>query len=232
MSEFDKFAGKYEDIHAENIKASGYAPSYFDELKIREIYGCLKSEGKEAREMKFLNFGCGIGKSERYIRKYFPGAMIYSVDVSGESVKAARERNKDLEGLRFETFDGFNIPFEVEFDVIFIANVLHHVPFERHLLLLKNLCGSLAEKGALFLFEHNPLNPLTVRAVNSCEFDKDARLLNPLYTRAILTKSGFSRRKVRFVIFFPRLLSYLSPCEKYLRKVPFGAQYYYIAKKS
>ena len=232
MSEFDKFAGKYEDIHAENIKTSGYDPSYFDEMKIREIHSSLKSDGKENRTMKFLNFGCGIGKSEKYIRKYFPCSMIYSVDVSEESVKAAQERNKHLEGIRFETFDGYNIPFDVEFDVIFIANVLHHVPFERHLPLLKNLCSKMNKEGALFLFEHNPLNPLTVRAVNTCEFDRDAHLLNPLYTRTILSQSGFLWRKMRFIIFFPKSLSFLVTCEKYLNKLPLGAQYYFIAKKS
>jgi SAM-dependent methyltransferase len=228
MAQFDKFAGTYDELHAESIKASGYGPSYFDEMKIMEVYRSLKS----AREMKFLNFGCGIGKSEKYIRRYFPFSMIYSVDVSEESVKAARERNSDLEDIRFETFDGYNVPFEVEFDVIFIANVLHHVPFERHLPLLRNLCGKLHKNGTLFLFEHNPLNPLTVNAVNACEFDKDARLLSPLYTRSILSKSGFLRKQVRFIVFFPRFLSFLLPCEKYLRKVPIGAQYYYMAKKT
>jgi SAM-dependent methyltransferase len=201
-------------------------------MKISEVYSSLKSYGKESRDMKFLNFGCGIGKSEKYIRKYFPGSMIYSVDVSEESVKAAKERNKYLEGIRFETFDGYHIPFEVEFDVIFLANVLHHVPFARHLPLLKNLCSKMHKEGALFLFEHNPLNPLTVRAVNACEFDKEARLLNPFYTRTILSQSGFLWRKMRFIIFFPKFLSFLVPYEKYLKKLPLGAQYYFIAKKS
>jgi len=232
MSEFDKFADNYDDIHSENIKTSGYRPSYFDEMKIREVYSSLKSHGKESGAIKFLNFGCGIGKSEKYIRKYFPDSMICSVDVSAESVKAAREKNKYLEGIRFETFDGYHIPFEVEFDVIFIANVLHHVPFDRHLSLLKNLRSKMKKEGALFLFEHNPLNPLTVRAVNACEFDKDVRLLNPLYTRTILSQSGFIWRKMRFIIFFPKFLSFLVPCEKYLKKLPLGAQYYYIAKKT
>ncbi len=232
MAQFDKFADSYDDLHAESIKASGYGPSYFDEMKIREVFRSLKSEGKEAREMKFLNFGCGIGKSEKYIRRYLPSSLIYSVDVSEESVKAARERNRDLEDIRFETFDGYNVPFEVEFDVIFIANVLHHVPFERHLALLRNLCGKLRKNGTLFLFEHNPLNPLTVRAVNACEFDKDAHLLSPFYTRSLLSRSGFLRKRVRFIVFFPKFLSFLLPCEKYLRKVPLGAQYYFIAEKT
>lgn len=33
MSEFDNFADVYEDVHAENIKGSGFGPSYFDEMK-------------------------------------------------------------------------------------------------------------------------------------------------------------------------------------------------------
>lgn len=138
MSDFDKFSDEYERIHSENIRVSGFDPSYFDESKIREIHACLKSEGRELQKVTFLNFGCGIGKSERFIRKYLPQSSIFSVDVSGRSIEAARERNKGLRDATFETFDGSHIPFGIAFDVVLIANVFHHVPFEQHVPVLKN----------------------------------------------------------------------------------------------
>jgi SAM-dependent methyltransferase len=231
MSDFDRFVSDYESIHAENIRKSGFHPSYFDESKVREICNYLRSEGTEKQEIRFLNFGCGIGKSEKYIRSYFPKSVIFSIDVSERSIALARERNREFRNMTFAVFDGFTIPFDGIFDVIFAANVFHHIPFEMHLPLLRNLHEKLHERGVLFMFEHNPFNPLTVRTVRDCAFDKDAQLLNPKYANAVLAASGFKRRRISFTIFFPKFLSFLIPYEKYLRKIPLGAQYYCIAKK-
>ncbi|MGD0280888.1 MAG: class I SAM-dependent methyltransferase [Dissulfurispiraceae bacterium] len=231
MEEFDKYADSYETLHAENIRVTGFSPSYFDESKVREIYGYLRGLGREKESLNFLNFGCGIGKSEEFIRRYLPNSALYSIDVSRESIEASKERNRGLKNAVFEVFDGSRIPFENKFGIIFAANVFHHIDFGKHLVVLRNLYERLDNGGVLFLFEHNPLNPLTRRAVNACEFDQDARLLNPSYTGRVLSASGFVWKKLRFTIFFPKFLSFLIPLETYLRHVPFGAQYYYIAGK-
>ncbi len=231
MAEFDKYAGSYEELHAANIRLSGFGPAYFDEYKIREIFDFLRAQGREKERLNFLNFGCGIGKSEAFIRKYLPEAAIFSIDVSRESIEAAKDRNKGLSNVVFEVFDGIKQPFDIDFDVIFAANVFHHIPFERHVEVLKNIYERLEARGEFFLFEHNPLNPLTLRAVHSCEFDRDARLLSPLYAGRILSESGFGRKTLRFAVFFPKFLSIFIPLERYLRRIPFGAQYYYIAGK-
>jgi SAM-dependent methyltransferase len=231
MEEFDKYARDYESLHSENIRLSGFGPSYFDESKVREVYSFLKHLGREKARLNFLNFGCGIGKSEKFIRKYLPNSVIYSIDVSRESIDAAMDRNKGLNDAVFVVFDGDRVPFEINFDVIFAANVFHHIAFEKHQPILRDICDKLDDNGVLFLFEHNPLNPVTLRVVRTCDFDKGARLLNPLYTGRILSETGFGWGKLRFTIFFPNFLSLFIPLEKYLKWVPFGAQYYYIAAK-
>ena len=43
---------------------------------------------------------------EIFLRKYFTNAMIYSIDVSNESIKAAEERNSGLDNVIFKVFDG------------------------------------------------------------------------------------------------------------------------------
>ena len=231
MTEFDKFSEDYEKVLSECISLSGFSPSYFDEYKIKEVYDFAKSKGIENKEIKILNFGCGIGKSERFIKKYFTNAMIYSVDVSSKSVEAAEERNSGLDNVTFKVFDGDRIPFEYEFDIILVANVFHHILPERHLNVLRHIREKLTKDGYLFIFEHNPLNPFTVKTVRKCGFDIGAILLNPVYTGKILSESGFKWRKIRFIIFFPRFLRFLLPLERYLRKVPLGAQYYFIVEK-
>jgi SAM-dependent methyltransferase len=230
-AEFDSFAHEYESLHSANVTASGYPPSYFAEYKIKEIARHLRQLGRLDKEVRFLNFGCGIGNSEAFIRKHIPRSIIYSTDVSSKSVEYARERHKDMTDVNYAVTDGRSLPFNRSFDVIFVANVLHHTPRAGHVRMLQMLRKALTSEGWLFVFEHNPLNPLTLHAFNTCPFDKGAVLLPPWYGRKIFREAGFQRRRLRFTLFFPKLLAFLAPSEKYLNKVPFGAQYYIAAKR-
>jgi SAM-dependent methyltransferase len=231
LKEFDKYAGNYDSILNEGIKLSGFSSGYFDEYKIREIYLLLREKGLADKPLRFLNFGCGIGKSERLINRYFSQVSIHSVDISEESISIARNNNKDLGNAVFSIFDGVNIPFSESYDVILIAGVLHHIPAEDHEVILRNLFRCLGARGSLFIFEHNPLNPLTRRVVQNCELDINAVLLKPSYTGRLLLACGFKQRTLRYIVFFPFFLHLLIPLEKYLRKIPLGAQYYFIAEK-
>lgn len=232
MTEFDRYALEYEQMHADNVKPSGYDPAYFDEYKVKEIHARLKEEGVADLPIKILNFGCGIGKSEPFLRSYFPNAKIMGIDVSVESVKLARKYNSHLKDVEFDTFEeGGEIPKNVKYDVIFIANVFHHIPHKFHVGILKQLIEIISDNGSLFIFEHNPHNPLTVRTINRCPFDVDAVLLYPAYTGKILKESGFTRIQRRFTLFFPKFLKFLLPLEQKLKGLPIGAQYYFQAKK-
>jgi len=229
VPDFDSFAEEYELLHSQNIKASGYSTAYFAEYKIKEVARHLAHIGLAGKEINFLNYGCGIGNSEEYIRQHLPQATLYSVDVSPRSIEYARERHPDLEKMHFGILNGAGIPFDISFDAIFVANVFHHIPREQHLPVLRTLKQALKPSGHLFLFEHNPLNPLTVKAVRDCAFDKGVVLLSPSYTRSILRQAGFDKQALNFTLFFPKPLSALVPMEKYLKRIPLGAQYYVVA---
>ena len=234
MSVFDKFAKSYDKGHAKAIKLSGLSTSYFHEYKVKEMFNHLRKLGIENDKLNILNFGCGTGNSEKYLRKYLPNSSIYSVDVSAKSVKTALEDNRDIDNVHFSVFDGHNIPFNENFDVIFIANVFHHIPHREHEIILKNIHQKLKSNGLLFFFELNPLNPLTLWVAfnNDYKFDENAKLLNPLYTYKVLSKSGFTKKNIRYTVFFPGFLSSLIHYEKHLHKLPVGAHYYYIAQKT
>jgi SAM-dependent methyltransferase len=234
MALFDKYAKNYDEGHTKAVKMSGFEPAYFHEYKCREISAYLKSKGLSDKKINLLNYGCGTGNSEKYLKKYLPNASVFSVDVSDESIKVAREANKDITDVTFESFDGNNIPFDKEFHVIFIANVFHHIRHEKHVDILSNLRKKLIKNGQLFIFELNPLNPLTMLVAirNDYKFDKDAKLLTPFYAKRVLQQAGFADQKIKYTIFFPQFLSFLLPYEKYLNKLPIGAHYYYIARSA
>ncbi len=233
MTVFDKYADNYDEGHVKAVAMSGFKPSHFHEYKLKEVLKYLRQNGLANKKLKFLDFGCGTGSSVKYIKKYLPNASVYGVDVSKEEIRVAKENSKNLKNVTFAHFDGLNIPFNVKFDIIFVANVFHHIRRDKHNKTLKNIYDKLTDNGILFIFELNPLNPLTmlVAIKNDYKFDKDANLLNPLYAKKLLRGVGFSNSKIAYTVFFPQFLSALIPFEKYLRKVPFGAHYYYVAKK-
>ena len=82
--------------------------------------------------------------------------------------------------------------------------------------------------GHLFVFENNPLNPVTVREMRRSPIDRGTKVLFPWYLRRLERDvAGLLRaRGPRFYVFLPKQLKALRWAEKHLRHVPFGAQYY------
>jgi hypothetical protein len=89
----------------------------------------------------------------------------------------------------------------------------------------------LAPGGMLSVFEHNPLNPLTVYAVQACPFDDNAVLIRAGAMRARLRQAGFEVPSLRYRIFFPHALRGLRPLERRLTRLPLGAQYHVFATR-
>ena len=74
------------------------------------------------------------------------------------------------------------------------------------------------------VFEHNPLNPVTRKAVADCPFDEDAELLYPWTVTGLLRDAGLAEVALRYIVFFPRALAALRPLEPKLSRLPAGAQ--------
>src|SRR5437762_2262635 len=74
----------------------------------------------------------------------------------------------------------------------------------------------------LFIFEHNPYNPLTVRVVRRIPFDEGVKLLRPYGAAELLRAAQFRVGRPRFYFFFPRILRCLRPIEAYLDWMPLG----------
>jgi len=227
QSEFDKFADEYLSIHEKNIRMSGESPEFFAEYKIRDISEAVRSTGPVSN---ILDFGSGVGNSVPHVEKYFPQSHLTCLDVSGRSLEISKERFGDR--VKHSLFDGENIPFSCgTFDIAYAACVFHHIAVAKHKQLLLELRRVLKPGGLLFVFEHNPLNPLTIQAVNTCPFDENANLIRGAQMRSVFEEAGYDDVDVRFRIFFPSFLSSLRTFERYMTWLPFGAQYYVRGRK-
>lgn len=224
--EFDRYASSYRELHAENIRITGESPDYFAEYKARHA---ARLAGARLPAARILDFGCGIGNSTGFLARHFPGCEFAGTDVSGASLEIARARTP---GASFLPMRDEAIPFEDgRFGLAFVSCVLHHVRHERHAATLAELRRVLAPGGWLVVYEHNPLNPLTVRAVESCEFDRKAELIGARAMRSAATAAGFGHVTTRYIVFFPHLLRFLRWSEPLLAWLPLGAQYCVAAQK-
>ncbi|WP_026187479.1 class I SAM-dependent methyltransferase [Ensifer sp. BR816] len=222
-AEFDRFADEYYQQHAASIRLSGEAPEYFHQYKVDDVAATLAAAGAMPR--RILDFGAGVGNSLGPMRMAFPTAEIVLLDPSARSLDIARARHPGQGN--FHHFDGGQIPFEDgAFDLVFAACVFHHIPGGLHVPLLAEIRRVMSRGASLFVFEHNPLNPLTRKAVRDCPFDESAVLISASGMKARLRDAGLPDCWITYRIFFPRFLGALRALEPMLRGIPLGAQYY------
>jgi SAM-dependent methyltransferase len=223
-AEFDSFADEYQSAHAKNIKASGEAPEFFHEYKVADVARALTPTVAQT-QLQVLDFGCGVGNSLPHFRHHFPTSTLTGADVSAKCLTIAKHRFPDAARL-VQLEPNRPLPFEDgAFDVVFAACVFHHVAHAEHVELLREWRRVLKPGGTAFVFEHNPYNPLTVHAVNTCAFDKGAELISARKLASTFKAAGFVATECRYRVFFPRLLRRLRGLEPHLGWLPLGAQY-------
>lgn len=227
-SEFDKFADEYNGVHANNIRASGESPAYFARYKVQDVANVVGKHSQQ--DLRVLDFGAGVGTSVPYFLELFARIQLTCLDVSRKSLELGELRFAGQ--ADFVAFDGKVIPFpDNSFDLSFAACVFHHIDHAQHLALFSELRRVLRPNGWVVIFEHNPLNPLTVQAVNTCPFDENAVLIKASQLMRTLEQAGFRHLERRYRIFFPKALSFLRCLEPYLTWLPLGAQYSVFGRK-
>jgi SAM-dependent methyltransferase len=161
---------------------------------------------------RVLEAGCGVGAQTVILARNNPRTQFTSVDVSPESVKAARAavRGLGLGNVTLQTADIFQLPFpEASFDHVFVCFVLEHLskPAEalRRLKAVLKPGGTLTviegDHGSTFFHPHSPLAWRTIQ----CQIDLQAagggnaligRELYPLLVSAGFQNVGVSPRFV------------------------------------
>ncbi len=214
--EFDDFANHYRDLLDQSVSASGESGEYFANFKAQYASRILGNDFSGT----ILDYGCGVGLLTGYLLQSFPHAQVLGFDPSQASVRMA---SPEVASRAHLTTEETTLPPKV--DAIILANVMHHVPPAERPSLMTALAERLSPSGRIFIFEHNPANPVTRAAVCRCAFDRDAVLLRPPEVTGYFRHAQLSVLRHDYIVFFPRLLSWLRPTENLLTWCPLGAQY-------
>jgi SAM-dependent methyltransferase len=220
---FNKYADEYNRILTDNLEFFGKDIDYYAQYKTEIVREYLQK-----KPLKILDYGCGIGNNVKFLSEVFPDSEICGCDISAKSLEiAARSHPR----VKFFLLDK-NSPLENGFDLVFTANVFHHIPKQQRQDAVRQILEFLMPGGSAFIFEHNPYNPVTRHLVRTCAFDADAVLLKPGELKGLLKDGGLRVEMIRYTLFFPSFLKNLRFLEtKLLRCFPLGGQYFVYAIK-
>jgi len=161
------------------------------------------------------------------MKKWFPESNIFGCDISEKSLEMAGKTNPDVSYNKIiSPADLSGVYKEKFFDCIFISNVFHHISINEHQTWIDALYRIISKEGIIFIFEHNPYNPITKYIFNTSSIDRGATMLKPSYCQKLLKEEKFTNIKLRYTLFFLLRNNFLESVEQMLYWLPLGAQYY------
>ena len=224
--DFDSYADSYDRALAEGLAVSGESREYFAKGRVEWLAGHLCQ--RRFVPSRVMDYGCGTGSTSPLLLERLRAGRVLGLDPSKRSLETA-QRDFGAERIQFSLLDEYEPNGAV--DVIYCNGVFHHIPLQERGPALQKLFRALRPGGLFSLWENNPWNPGTRYVMSRVPFDRDAIKLSAPQARMLVRSEGFRVLQTDFVFFFPRLLKFLRPAEKFISGLPLGAQYQILCQK-
>ncbi len=219
--DFDPIAVRYEEAVDRSVSFTGRDSAFYASRKVEVLEELTRGDLGRLDALSVLDVGCGTGTTDRFLSAKV--GSLTGVDVSEEMIVRARQ---NVPAAQYSWYDGEKLPFDDgAFDVVIAICVLHHVPRSKRYKFVSEMHRVARADGLIAVFEHNPFNPLTRLAVNSCELDKDAILLTSRETVGLLKGAGGRHALVHNYLFTPLGGNVGRHIDRALRNMPVGGQY-------
>jgi SAM-dependent methyltransferase len=232
-AEFDRHAAGYDGGLDNPVKRlMGNSPDQFIAVKARWL---LRREKQlKGGGLALLDYGCGAGDLMRVLAGFGARAAFTGCDVSsGMLAEAARRWPQHLgPAPAFAAQDGARTTFaDGQFDIATISAVLHHVPVGERKAVYAELGRVLKPGGRLYVFEHNPRNPLVRYVIARTPIDSNAILLDADEVQHGLLDTARYEVETDYLMFMPPGIAFLRGVDRALAWLPLGAQYAVTARK-
>jgi len=230
--EFDRHAATYDGGLDNPLKRMmGDADSF---IAVKARWLLRREPGLRAGGVSLLDYGCGAGDLMRVLAGLGGRASFTGCDVSTGMLAEAAARWPATLGPApaLAPQAGARTPFaDRQFDVATISAVLHHVPVPERPAVYAELGRVLRPGGRLYVFEHNPRNPLVRHVIARTPIDENAILLDAREVRYGLLDTARYELETDYLMFMPPGLAFLAPIDRTLAWLPLGAQYVVAARK-
>ena len=161
--EVSGFEAKYYNILLNIITFGMYNPFIKKVIKSMDIH----------ENDKILDLGCGSGENAIIMSKYLTNGFILGLDITDDMIKQFLKKTKKFKNIHFLR-QRIDMPFaifqnkgrdftpqqsqnRILFDKAFISFVLHGLPQENRIEVLKNAYNNLTNKGIFFVLDYNQI---------------------------------------------------------------------------
>jgi 2-polyprenyl-3-methyl-5-hydroxy-6-metoxy-1,4-benzoquinol methylase len=233
-AEFDRHAAAYDGGLDNPVKRlMGNSADQFIAVKARWLL--RREPGLTTGGLALLDYGCGAGDLLRVLAGLGMQANCTGCDVSSGMLSEATRRWPASSGPApaLVVQSGAATPFATaQFDVVTVSAVLHHVlPAERPAV-YRELARLLKPGGRIYVFEHNPRNPLVRYVIARTPIDANAILLDEQEVRRGLLDAAPYVLSSDYLMFMPPAFPLLQGIDRLLAWLPLGAQYVVAARKT
>lgn len=218
---FHAYSDGYGDAIDDAIGFSHQGHEFFTRAKVRHLLRLVRAHVGPPADLQVLDLGCGPGVTDRLLSPHLSG--LSGTDVSRPLLERATQDNPTVE---YRHSDGARLPWpDDHFDVTFTICVLHHVEPSARVAFLQEMARVTRPGGLAVVFEHNPWNPLTRRAVGSCAFDHGVVLLSRPTLRRLAEAAGLEVVSAAWTVFVPFGDRLSDVADRVLGWLPLGGQY-------
>ena len=219
--DFNAGATEYDTMLGEPHK-------YYVQLKVRLLQKELENRMGNLSDLSLLDVGCGTGLAEALLatgERYLTG-----LDLAGDMLRIAKTRCAHASYVRADSVGGIPFP-DNTFDAAFCFALMHHLAQDQRRRAMREIVRVTKPDGYVLTFEHNPANPFTRHVVHECAIDEAVELIRPAEMVCLHREVGLHVVSVKYLVFFPRLFSFLGSLESLLHRIPFGGQYEVVGRK-
>lgn len=168
-------------------------PRESDRVLLDLLDEALASRPAGAEPARILDIGCHNGNLLGHIRRRFPDASLWGVDLIPEVIDACRS-DRDLSGIRFDAMDVRALEIEAAADVVIVNAVLFRFNDDELDAALKGIGRSLAPNGTLLVFDFYHSFHQTLRIVEESDRHPEGLILTFRSQRDMrerLARAGF-----------------------------------------